>query len=100
MTFGPDPRLNAAAAPVVEGFRDRGFEPVGYTLHTYAAVQIWAQAVEDAGTLAVDEVVAALQRGQFDTVLGNIGFDEKGDATVPGYVWYVWKNGLYVPVAQ
>jgi branched-chain amino acid transport system substrate-binding protein len=28
-------------------------------------------------------------------VLGNIGFDEKGDVTAPGYVFYVWKGGKY-----
>jgi hypothetical protein len=28
--------------------------------------------------------------------LGEIGFDEKGDITASGFVWYVWKNGEYV----
>ena len=96
VTFGPDPRQNTAAAPVVDRFRDLGFEPAGYTLHTYAAVQAWAQAANDAGTLALDGVVDSLRRGRFDTVLGMIGFDEKGDATTLGYVWYVWENGKYV----
>ena len=100
VTFGPDPRQNASAASVVDRLRERGFEPAGYTLHTYAAVQVWAQAANDAGTLALDGVVDSLRRGRFDTVLGEIGFDEKGDATTPGYVWYVWQNGKYVPVAQ
>ncbi len=100
ITFGPDPRKNTAAAPVLDRFRDLGFEPAGYTLHTYAAIQVWAQAVEEAGTLDLDGVVQSLRRGRFETVLGKIGFDEKGDATVRGYVWYVWQNGKYVPVAQ
>ena len=42
---------NAEAAAVVEQFRAENFEPAGYTLHSYAAVQIWAQAVEKAGSL-------------------------------------------------
>ncbi len=96
VTFGPDPRQNAAAAPVVDRFRDLGFEPAGYTLHTYAAVQAWAQAANDAGTLALDGVVDSLRRGRFDTVLGMLEFDEKGDASTLGYVWYVWENGKYV----
>jgi branched-chain amino acid transport system substrate-binding protein len=97
-TFGPDPRKNTAAARVVNQFRDQGFEPVGYTLHTYAAVQVWTQAVQAAGSLALDAVVEALRRGEFETVLGKIGFDEKGDVTAPGYFWYAWKNGKYVSV--
>ena len=80
----------------MEQFRAQGFEPAGYTLHTYAVVQVWAQAVEKAGSLALDAVIASLRRHEFDTVLGKIGFDEKGDLTAPSFVWYVWQNGEYV----
>ena len=59
-------------------------------------VQVWAQAVEKAGSLALDAVIASLRRHEFDTVLGKIGFDEKGDLTAPSFVWYVWQNGEYV----
>jgi len=96
MTFSPDPRKNPAAAPVVEEFRKTGYEPEGYTLYTYGAIQAWKQAVTDAGT-AKDpkKVIKALRSNKFNTVLGNIGFDKKGDVTAPGYVFYVWKNGKY-----
>ena len=46
-------------------------------------------------------VSAALRAHKFDTVLGSIGFDAKGD--VYGYepfVWYVWQDGDYAPVAD
>jgi len=97
-TFGPDPRDFEAAASVVARFRDKGFEPSGYTLHTYAAVQAWAQATEKAGTLALDKVIESLRYEQFDTVLGEISFDGNGDVTAPGYIWYMWTNGNYVPL--
>ena len=97
-TFGPDPRTYEAAASVVARFRDKGFEPSGYTLHTYAAVQSWAQATQKAGSLAVDKVIEALRHEQFDTVLGEISFNDKGDVTAPGYIWYMWKSGKYIPV--
>ncbi len=96
MTFFPDPRNNSGSAEVVERFRARSFEPVGYTLYAYGAVQVWAQAVAKAGTLDLDAVINALRSHRFDTVLGQIGFDDKGDVTTPGFVWYVWKNGAYV----
>ena len=100
VTFGPDPRENPAATSVLDRFRERGFEPVGYTMHTYAAVQVWAQAVQQVGSVATDVVADALRRHQFDTVLGKIGFDKKGDISAPGYIWYVWSNGEYEPVSQ
>jgi branched-chain amino acid transport system substrate-binding protein len=95
MTFSPDPRKNKEAAPVVEKFRAQGYEPEGYTLYTYGAIQAWAQAAEKAGTTDTEDMIKTLRSEKFDTVLGNIGFDEKGDVTAPGYVWYVWKNGSY-----
>ncbi len=95
MTFSPDPRKNPIAMPVVEKFRAQKYEPEGYTLYTYGAIQAWAQAAEAAGSTDTDKVIKALRSGKFETVLGKIGFDKKGDVTAPGYVWYVWKNGTY-----
>ena len=95
MTFSPDPRKNAVAAPVVAEFKKQNYEPEGYTLYTYGAIQAWAQAVTKAGSTDLRKVVGALRSNKFNTVLGTIGFDKKGDVTAPGYVWYVWKAGKY-----
>jgi branched-chain amino acid transport system substrate-binding protein len=100
ITFGPDPRDNPEASEVVNRFRARNFEPVGYTLYSYATVQVWAKAVEKAGSLALDAVIESLRRHEFPTVLGKIGFDAKGDVTGSSYVWYVWRNGEYVRAQQ
>jgi branched-chain amino acid transport system substrate-binding protein len=91
-----DPRRRPEAAPVVERFRAAGFEPEGYTLYAYGAVQVWAQAAEKAGSLELQAMIASLRQHQFDTVLGPIAFDEKGDLTVQNPVWYVWHGGKYM----
>jgi branched-chain amino acid transport system substrate-binding protein len=93
-----DARRRAEAAPVVERFRASGFEPEGYTLYAYGAVQAWAQAAEKSGSLELQAMTAALWEHQFDTVLGPIDFDEKGDLTVQSPVWYVWRSGGYMPL--
>jgi branched-chain amino acid transport system substrate-binding protein len=95
MTFSPDPRMNPGVAGLVERFRKVGYEPEGYTLYTYGAIQAWKQAVEKAGKVDTPKVAAALKSGEFDTVLGRVGFDAKGDVTAPGYVLYEWKDGQY-----
>ncbi len=96
MTFSPDPRKNPAAAPVVKKFRDAGIDPEGYVLYTYAAIQAWKQAAEKAGTVDPAKVSAALHSDtKFDTVLGKLSFDKKGDVTLPGYVFYEWSKGKY-----
>jgi branched-chain amino acid transport system substrate-binding protein len=97
-TFGADPRQNVEAASVVERFRAESFEPAGYTLLSYAAVQAWAQAVEKAGSLEPQAVITSLRSNQFDTVLGRIDFDQKGDLTVQSWKWYVWRGGEYMPL--
>jgi len=99
-TFGPDPRKKASAAAVVKKFKDKGVDPEGYTLYTYAAIQIWAQAVAKAGTTDAKKVAATLKSGKWDTVLGPISYDKKGDITVIDYVFYVWKNGSYAEVGS
>ena len=45
MTFAPDPRKSPAAADVVAKFKAENYDPEGYTLYTYAAIQAFADAV-------------------------------------------------------
>jgi branched-chain amino acid transport system substrate-binding protein len=65
----------------------------------YAAFQVWAQAVEEAGTFDSQAVAEVLRKHKFDTMLGRIGFDAKGDVTgYDTFIWYVWNDGKWVPV--
>jgi branched-chain amino acid transport system substrate-binding protein len=95
-TFGPDPRKRPTAAAVVKRFKDKGIDPEGYTLYTYAALQIWTQAVQKAKTTDPKKVAAAVKAGKWNTVLGPISYDKKGDITSLDYVFYKWsKDGKY-----
>jgi len=96
-TFGPDMRLKPEARDVAAAIRDEdAYEPEGYTLYSYGAVQAWVQAVKQAGSLKPKAVIDALKAGSFDTVLGKIGFDEKGDVTgISTFVWYVYGKEDY-----
>ena len=96
-TFGPDMRMKPEAPDVAAAIREEdAYEPEGYTLYSYGAVQAWAQAVEKAGSLKPKAVIDALRAGSFDTVLGKIGFDEKGDVTgISTFVWYVFGKEDY-----
>lgn len=98
MTFGPDPRELPDAKGVVERFRKSGYEPEGYTLYTYAALQIYAEAVKAVKSTDIEKVAAELHKTTYNTVIGTIGFDSKGDLTTPAYVWYRWNDGKYAQV--
>jgi branched-chain amino acid transport system substrate-binding protein len=105
MTFSPDPRTNPKNKEIVELFRKkRGFEPQAYTLYSYAAMQIIKQAAEEAKSLDPKKVAEVIRSGRpFDTVLGTLSFDKKGDVSDKGYlvdgkkkdryVLYEWKKG-------
>jgi branched-chain amino acid transport system substrate-binding protein len=95
-TFAPDPRMQPEAAKVVDEFKKKGINPEGYTLYTYAAVQAWAQAAKDAGATDAAKVIPKLDSETFNTVIGRVKFDKKGDDVTAGrYVWYRWENGDY-----
>jgi branched-chain amino acid transport system substrate-binding protein len=95
MTFQPDPRKIPAAKDIVAEFNAAGYNPEGYTLTTYAAVQAFAAAAEKAKSVNVDDVSKALHSLTVDTVIGPLQWDEKGDILHPKYVFYVWKDGSY-----
>ena len=41
-----------------------------------------------------------LRRGRFDTVLGRVAFDEKGDLKGASWQWQQWTDGTYVPLGE
>src|SRR6267378_1826961 len=97
MTFPPDPRNVPAAKAVVDKFMAENppYNPEGYTLYTYAAIQAFAAAAEKAKSLKVDDLSKALKSMTVDTVIGPLSWDKKGDVTDPKYVFYIWKAGKY-----
>jgi len=96
MTFPSDPRKRSTAAAAVAEFKAKGFDPEGYTLYTYAALQTWAEGARKAGSVDAKKVAEVLHGGgTWNTVIGPITFDKKGDITSADYVFYQWKNGNY-----
>jgi branched-chain amino acid transport system substrate-binding protein len=94
MTFAPDPRKRPEAKAVVAKFEAKKFNPEAYTLYTYAALEVVAQAAAAAKTLDPKKVAAEVRGGKtYKTVIGDLKYDKKGDITRPDYVMYTWKKG-------
>ena len=91
-TFGPDPRNKPTAKAIVEKFKAKGIDPEGYTLYTYAAIQVWAQAVTKAGTTDPKKIAETIKGGAWDTVQGKLSFDIKGDIKAIDYVVYKFDD--------
>ncbi|WP_426441951.1 branched-chain amino acid ABC transporter substrate-binding protein [Bradyrhizobium genosp. P] len=98
-TFGPDPRNKPTAKAIVEKFKAMNIDPEGYTLYTYAAIQVWTQAAAKAGSTDAKKVMETIKAGEWDTVLGKMGFDAKGDIKQIDYVVYKWDGkGNYAEI--
>src|SRR6202162_2135467 len=98
-TFGPDPRNKPTAKAIVEKFKANNIDPEGYTLYTYAAMQVWSQAVAKAGTTDPKKVMDTIKAGAWDTVIGKMEFDAKGDIKQIDYVVYKWDaKGGYIEI--
>ncbi|MGL4973833.1 MAG: ABC transporter substrate-binding protein, partial [Bosea sp. (in: a-proteobacteria)] len=82
------------AANIVKAFQAKGINPEAYTLYTYAAVEVMAQAAEATKSLDAKKMSEFMKTGvTFKTVIGDISYDKKGDITRPDYTMYTWKKG-------
>lgn len=96
MTFHPDPRRNPVAKPLVGQFQAQGIDPTGYTLYSYSVLQVFAEAAKTAGSIDMAKLSAVLKSGKsFDTAVGTLSFNQKGDVSRPDFVFYEWKNGAF-----
>ncbi len=94
MTFPPDPRKRPEAQAIVAAYKAKNINPEAYTLYSYAAMQVIKQAAEAVKSLDPKKVAEQVKSGQkFNTVIGELSFDKKGDITRPDYVVYTWKKG-------
>lgn len=99
-TFPPAPATDTAETAALAARIDPDLD-LQSAFNTYASIQAWAQAVEKAGTYDPPAVADALRAHEFDTVLGTIGFNEKGDVTgYEPFTWYIWTAGEYVPLEE
>jgi branched-chain amino acid transport system substrate-binding protein len=73
-----------------------GADPGAFFLNAYAASLALLHAIEQAGSTDYDAVAKALRTKDVATPLGNIHFDDRGDATGVGFSMYQVQNGVYV----
>jgi len=100
MSFPPKAEDDPKNAAVVKKFRDAKYNPEGYTLFSYAAVKVWADAATKAKATDAASVAAALRSQNYDSAVGPLAFDNKGDIKNPVYDIYIWKDGSYAPIKK
>jgi len=106
MTLNPyarDVAINETTQPFVQAYVKRFGETPTYTSDTYAAIKLLlAPAIERAGSLDADAVVAELEKTDQLVPAGRVKFDQEHDLTCgPGYITGLgvqWQNGRLLAV--
>ncbi|WP_434623104.1 branched-chain amino acid ABC transporter substrate-binding protein [Azospirillum sp. B2RO_4] len=100
-TDSPSAASDPKAQELIASFKKAGLpEPGNFAFYSYAAVQVIAEGLQKSGSADSGKLAKTLHANSFDTVVGQIEFDKKGDIVKPNYVMYVWSNGQPKMIAQ
>jgi branched-chain amino acid transport system substrate-binding protein len=94
IVYPPDPRQRPEAAALLQSLSAKGIDPGAYSFYAYAAIEILQQAANTAKSLDPAALAKTIHSGMvFNTVLGALSFDAKGDRTTPDYSIFIWREG-------
>ena len=96
LTFSPDPNNMPTAKGFLERYRSEFGEIGPYSIYAYDATNILLTAIKEAQSTQGDLIAGKLRAMEFDTALGRISFDAKGDVTVAPYVIWITRDGKFV----
>lgn len=85
-----------ADAAVLAKLRDSGTIPEGYVLPAYAAIEVARAALTEAGS--ADRLEEALTERDFQTAIGPVKFDGKGDLSQNPYRIFRYDGTRFVPM--
>jgi len=96
--FGPSP-WTAAGDEWIKAYQEVEYRnPDTYSLNGYAALEVLLAGVEAAGSLDSRAVANAIRGLDFDSLLGHVSYDTKGDLKDPTIYIFQVRNGQFVQV--
>jgi branched-chain amino acid transport system substrate-binding protein len=101
LTFGPDYHNNPAAQPFLQKYKAKyGHDEGAYSVYGYDAANVLLTAIQQAQSTDADKVAAVMKSRPFDTILGKVEFDDKGDVKGSGFVMWTIKDGKFEVLPQ
>ncbi len=101
VSFGKDYHNVPAAQPFLQKYKEKyGREEGAYSVYGYDAANVLLTAIQQAGTTDADKVAAVMKSHPFETILGKIEFDDKGDVKGSSYVIWTIKDGKFEPLSD
>ena len=97
ISFGKDYGSRPEAQAFVQKYKETYQRDVGaYSVYGYDAANVLLTAIQQAGSTDPDKVSAVMKSRPFDTILGKVEFDDKGDVKTSGFVLWTIKDGKFV----
>ena len=99
LTFTPDQTKIAAAQNVLKNHRKRFGKEVGaYTIYSYVATNLILNSIQATGSTKGAKMAAHLRSKPWNTSLGKIQFNKKGDVLESPYVFWQVKGAKFVQI--
>jgi branched-chain amino acid transport system substrate-binding protein len=96
LSFGKDYHKMPTAQPFLDSYKKKYNQNEGaYSVYGYDAANVLLTAIQQAGTTDADKVSAVMKSRSFDTILGKVEFDSKGDVKGSGFVMWTIKDGKF-----
>ncbi|MEJ0000955.1 MAG: branched-chain amino acid ABC transporter substrate-binding protein [Verrucomicrobiota bacterium] len=101
ISYGKDYRKFPAAQPFLDKYKTAyGRDAGAYSVYGYDAANVLFTAMDKAQSTDADKVAAVLKSQTFQTILGDIDFNAKGDIKKPGFVIWTIKDGKFQVAAD
>ena len=99
ITFTPDQTKLAAAQNVIKNHRKRFGKEVGaYTIYSYVAMNMILNSIQATGGAKGSKLAAHLRSKAWNTSLGKLQFNKKGDVLESPYVLWQVKGAKFVQI--
>ena len=99
ITFTPDQTKLAAAQNVIKNHRKRFGKEVGaYTIYSYVAMNMILNSIQATGSTEGSRLAAHLRSKAWNTSLGKLQFNKKGDVLESPYVLWQVKGSKFVQI--
>jgi branched-chain amino acid transport system substrate-binding protein len=96
LTFGPDPKNVPTAVAFLAKYKAKHGEAGPYSIYGYDAANILLTAVEKTGSTDFKKISDFIHQNKFDSAMGPLEFDSKGDIKGTYYVIWEVKGGEFV----
>lgn len=98
MSFGPSIKKLPTAKHFIEEYTKRFGEIGPYSVYSYDAANILLKAISECKSTDGKKLAETIRNIKYDGAIGHIEFDEHGDVLVAPYIFWVVKNGEFVPL--